>query len=119
MDERLSQRVEAFRVEMSSRSSKQFSDEQRHCGQLLAAELRGLGLSWGKMELLLGVSDTTIRRWVEAKPRADEGRWLPIVVSAPTPPARVTSGLTLHSGQGWWLEGLSLDEVAELLSRRV
>jgi hypothetical protein len=66
------------------------------------------GMSYSALADALGVKLQTLSRWREARPAAKL-----VAVRVPLPAA----GFTVHAPHGVRVEGLSLDDVAELLKR--
>ena len=83
------------------------------------AQSRRPSVSWARLGATLTLSPTTVKRWYERAlpdtPTANgAAALLPVVV---TPEAPATTELALVSPRGFRIEGLSLDDAAQLLER--
>lgn len=79
-----------------------------------AREARREGQGWRRIATAVGMSPTTVERYVRRHGEDERVSMVPVVVSSPDSPARHRP-LVLVSPSGFRLEGLALDEAAQLL----
>jgi hypothetical protein len=94
------------------RPGRRFPEDLKQ--RLVAAmlELREEGFGWLAIGDALGITGETARRWHGGIERRREPRMVPVEVEADDDE---TEGVVLVSPSGYRLEGLTVDEAAELL----
>jgi hypothetical protein len=76
-----------------------------------AQEARSAGRPWSEIVAQVGLSKTSVRRWMKA-PRRREAQFKPVQVKMPIPEKR---GLVLVTASGDRIEGLTVSEATTLL----
>jgi hypothetical protein len=76
-----------------------------------AQEARSAGTPWSEIVAQVGLSKTSVKRWMKA-PRRRETHLKPVQV---TTPIRETRGIVLVTASGDRIEGLTVSEATTLL----
>jgi hypothetical protein len=105
--------VRARLARMERGRGKRYTSELKKQVAKAAMRLREAGLGWHRIGRALGIPNETVRRFCRASSDSGGGAFAPVVVAdddSGTSVVLVTPG-------GYRVEGLNLDQVAQLLTR--
>ena len=74
---------------------------------------RQAGVHWSKLATELGLSPATMTNWMKAVPEP-QSVFLPVPVEKRTQPP--LANLTVTSPAGWRIDGLNIDQLAQLIA---
>lgn len=106
-------RVRARLARMQRGRGKRYTPELKKQIATAAMRLRAAGLGWHRIGRALGIPNETIRRFCGASGGTGRGDFAPVVVADDGGGAAAV----LVTPSGYRVEGLSLDQVAQLLTR--
>ena len=106
-------RVRARLARMQRGRGKRYSLELKRQIATAALRLRESGLGWHRIGRALGIPNETIRRFCGASGGIGRGDFAPVLVADDSGVAAVV----VVTPSGYRVEGLSLDQVAQLLIR--
>ena len=104
----------AIAAQGERRLREQYSERVQKLVAAYGVKARREGVGWRRIATAVGMSPTTVERYVRRHGQDEQVSMIPVVVSSPTPSVR-RQALVLVSPSGFRLEGLVLDEAARLL----
>jgi hypothetical protein len=104
--------VRAALVRSKDGVGRPYPEAARRAVVALVGHKRAEGVELARVAAGLGVSATTLRKWMREEAAPADFREVEILASPPAP-----SGLVIHGPRGMRIEGATIADVAELFRR--